>query len=523
MPPIDRRAVFKMMLGSMAAAGVAGCSKAAPAPTPFVLEETSIDAIQRAMADGSLTARGLCERYLARIASLNPALHALIETNPDALAIADALDAERRARGARGPLHGIPIVVKDNIETADRMQTTAGSRVLEGVPVTQDAFAIERLRAAGAILLGKGNLTEWAGGGGRNGYSTRGGQSVNPYDHQRTPLGSSSGSGIAVSANLATVALGTETLGSILGPSALLGVVGVRPTVGLISRTGVVPAALSMDSIGPMARSVRDAAHLLNALAAPDPQDSATRARPATVDYVKALEARLDGLRIGVVHESAVSPAANRLFERALAALKDLGAVLVDPVALPDVTEKRLGDHIEVMLTEFKEQLPRYFESRRPAAPVRTLADVIAANQRSGIQEPPLVLAQQKGTTAGEAYRVAFARVRQNARRDGIDGAMTTHRLDLFVSASMGPALTFADDERSDTPLPRGIFLTSGAGYPGVSLPMGDVDRLPVGLLFFGTAWSEAVLLRCAHAYEQATHHRRPPASIPTSAAVSSK
>jgi amidase len=510
MLPIGRRLFCRIALGSMAAVGAARCSKRARAP--FVLEETSIDAIQQAMDDGVLTARALCEQYLARITSLNPTLHAVIETNPDALAIAEALDRERRARGPRGRLHGIPMVVKDNIDTADRMQTTAGSSVFEGVPVVKDAFAIERLRAAGVVLLGKANLTEWAGGGGRNGYSARGGQTVNPYDTERTPLGSSSGSGVAVSANLATVAIGTETMGSILAPSSLLGVVGVKPTVGLISRTGVIPVALSMDSIGPMARTVRDAAHLLAVLAAPDPEDSVVPSRPLSADYVDALKPNLAELRIGVVREPAAATTIHALFERALTDLEKLGAQLVDPVALPDVSESRFGDHMEVMLTELKEQLPGYIASRRPGAAVRTLADVIDANRRGGIQQPPMELAQQKGTTAGEAYRRAFDHIRRNAREDGIDGAIRTHRVDAFVSPSIGPAWTFAEEEHLDVFLPRGIFLVSDAGYPAVTVPMGEVNNLPVGLLFFGAAWSESTLLRCAFAYEQKTHHRRPPA-----------
>jgi amidase len=477
----------------------------------FVLEETSIDVVQQAMTDGVLTARSLCEQYLQRVATLNPTLHALIETNPDALAIAEELDRERRTHGSRGLLHGIPLVVKDNIETADRMQTTAGSKTLEGVRASKDAFVIERLRAAGVILLGKANLTEWAGGGGRNGYSTRGGQTRNPYDPQRTPLGSSSGSGVTASANLAVAGLGTETMGSILAPSALLGVVGVKPTVGLVSRTGVVPVALSMDTVGPMTRNVTDAAHLLNVLAAPDPEDMATSTRPAQVDYIKALVPDLTGVRIGIAHESSGGEASRGLFERAIDDLRKLGAILVDGVTLPDVSESWFADHLEVMFTEFKAQLPLYLAARRSRATVRTLADVIEVSKRDGVDLPPLELAQQKGDISGAVYQRALAHIRQIARGDGIDAAVRAHRLDALVSPAMGPAWTFAEEEKLDVFLPRWMLLTSDAGYPAVTLPMGFVNGLPVGLLLFGTAWSEAVLLRCAYAYEQATHHRTPP------------
>ena len=381
---VDRRAFLRLSLGSVCVGVAADCSKPIAHPA-FVLEETSIDLVQHAMTDGVLTARSLCEHSLQRVAMLNPTLHALIETNPDALSVADDLDRERRERGPRGPLHGIPLVVKDNIETADRMQTTAGSKVLEGVPASRDAFVIERLRAAGVILLGKANLTEWAGGGGRNGYSTRGGQTLNPYDSQRTPLGSSSGSGVTASANLAVAGVGTETMGSILAPSALLGVVGVKPTIGLVSRTGVVPVALSMDTVGPMARNVVDAAHLLNVLATPDPDDVATSTRPAPVDYIKALVPDLRGIRIGIVRESSAGEASSAVFERAIDDLRKLGAILVDGVTLPDVSESWFAEHLEVMFTEFKAQLPQYLAARRPRATVRTLADVIEVSKRDGV------------------------------------------------------------------------------------------------------------------------------------------
>ena len=505
MPP-NRR---EFMLAALGALGVTVSCSTAPA-APFNLQEADIESAQRAMQAGSLTARSLCEQYLARIAAMNATLHAVLEVNPDASRIADALDRERRERGPRGVLHGIPILIKDNIETSDRMETTAGSRALVGVPVPGDAFAVAQLRAAGAVVLGKANLTEWAGAGGTNGYSTRGGQGVNPYDHTRTALGSSSGSGIAVCANLSMAALGTETFGSIAAPSALLGIVGVRPTVGLISRTGVVPVAWSMDSIGPMTRTVRDAAHVLTALARKDPADAATAAAPAAVDYARALTPTLDGLRIGVVREKSPEVVTS-LFEQSLAVLRTAGAVLVD-VDLPPIEDKIFADEMEVVLSEMKEQLPRYLSSRRPGAPIKTLTDVIDANRRNGSGAmAPLAEANSKGPTSGEAYRRAFARIRLNARDNGLDGASRTHALDAFVSSSIGPAWAIGDDSKTDPRTPRGMFLSSGAGYPTVTVPMGFVEALPVGLLFFGTAWTESTLLRCAFAYEQRTHHRRPP------------
>lgn len=508
---IDRREFLRSTCGSLAMGVAAACAGPRDALPVFSIEEATIDSTQKAMKDGSLTAVRLCEQYLERIASRNPTLHALIDVNPEALSIAAALDRERRERGPRGPLHGIPIVVKDNIETFDRMQTTAGSKVLEGIPSASDAFVIERLRAAGAVLLGKTNLTEWAGGGGRNGYSTRGGQTVNPYDPERTPLGSSSGSAVAVTSNLSIAGLGTETMGSILAPSAVLDVVGVKPTVGLVSRTGVVPVALSMDSVGPMSRTVTDAAYLLNVLAVADPTDALTRERPQSIDYVKALRPDLNGLRIGAVREESAPEGARELFERALSDLGKLGAAVVHAVELPSVTESWAADHMEVMLTELKAQLAEYLAWRRPRAPVRTLADVIEANKRDGVPQVPLETAQQKGTLSGEPYRRAFQRIRQLARQDGIDAAFHTHRLDVLVSPSMGPAWKPAEENERAGFIPRAMLLLSDAGYPGVNVPMGQVDGLPVGLLVFGMAWSEATLLRCAYAFEQATRHRRPP------------
>jgi amidase len=510
MASLNRRTFLELALLSVAAAPAIACTSPGRSARRFPLEETTIETIHEAVTTGVVTARQLCERYLQRIAAVNPTLHAVLETNAEALSIADALDRELRRTGPRGPLHGVPILIKDNIETAG-LQTTAGSPALQGSPVANDAFAVARLRAAGAVVLGKTNLTEWAGAGGRNGYSTLGGQSVNPYDHARTPLGSSSGSGIAVSANLATAALGTETMGSVLGPSALLGIVGVKPTVGRISRSGVVPAAHSMDTIGPMARTVRDAAHLMNVLAVADVEDDATSRAPAPVDYVKALSGDIRGLRVGIVDEPAGAADVKPLFARALNDVRRLGAVLVEGVSLPEATPELLQIDMDVTLTEFNEQLPAYLSTRRPQAPIHTLADVVTVNKRRGVEQPLVEEAARRGPTSELGHRRAFERIRRNAREDGLDRASRESAVDVFVSPSIGPAWTFAEELTLDIPFPRGIFLTACAGYPAVTVPMGSIRNLPVGLLFFGTAWSDATLLRLADAYEQATHHRKPP------------
>jgi amidase len=284
----------------------------------------------------------------------------------------------------------------------------------------------------------------------------------------------------------------------------------MKPTVGLISRSGVIPVALSMDSVGPMTRSVKDAAHLLNALAGPDPEDAATLSRPAAIDYVAALAPDLRDIRVGVVREPAASARTQALFESALADLRKVGASVIDPVSLPDLTESWLTDHMEVMLTELKAHLGEYLALRRPQAPVRTVAEILAANARDGIRQPPMEEAAQKGPLSGERYRSAFETIRGLAREDGIDRALTEHRLHVLVSPSIGPAWRFEDEAR-ETFLPRALVMTSDAGYPCITVPMGDVDGLPVGVMFFAGAWSEAMLLRCAFAFEQATHHRRPP------------
>ncbi len=372
---------------------------AEPVAVPsFAFDEVTLADLQKRMASGELTARGLAEAYLARIAALDrqgPELRSVIETNPEALAIADGLDAERRARGPRGPLHGVPVLVKDNVDTADRMTTTAGSLALEGSTPPRDAPVAARLREAGAMILGKANLSEWANFRSTrsvSGWSARGGQCRNPYALDRNPCGSSSGSGVAVSANLAPLAVGTETDGSIVCPSTNCGIVGIKPTVGLVSRAGIIPISHTQDTAGPMARTVADAAVLLTALAGVDAsRDPATAgAKGRSSDYAKALDADgLRGARIGVARNLAgFHPDTDRLFDEAVAELKRRGAVIVDPADVPNV--KELGDpELEVMLYEFKAGLEAYFASLGPKAPVKTLTDAIAFNEQNREREMP--------------------------------------------------------------------------------------------------------------------------------------
>ncbi len=416
--------------GAATLVGTGPASEAAPAGPvvvpPFEFDEASVADLQERMASGELTARRLAEACLARIAALDrqgPELRSVIETNPEALAIAEALDAERRAKGARGPLHGIPVLVKDNVDTADRMTTTAGSLALEGSTPPRDAHVAARLREAGAILLGKANMSEWANfrsSRSVSGWSARGGQCRNPYALDRNPCGSSSGSGVAVSASLVPLAVGTETDGSIVCPSTNCGIVGIKPTVGLVSRAGIIPISHTQDTAGPMARTVADAAALLTALAGVDPRDPATAAgKGRAADFTKALDPDgLRGARIGVARNLAgFHPDTDRLFEEALAEMKRRGAEIVDPADVPNV--KELGDpEFEVLLYEFKAGLEAYFASLGPKAPVKTLADVIAFNERNREREMPFfgqelfLKAQEKGPLSTPAYREALENVR---------------------------------------------------------------------------------------------------------------
>jgi amidase len=495
------------------------------AAEPFSFDEVSVAALQGEMQAGRLTSKAITEHYLQRIADLDhkgPSLHSIIETNPDAVSLADELDRERQQKGPRGPLHGIPVILKDNIDTADRMTTTAGSLALEGSIAPRDAGLAARLRVGGAVLLAKANMSEWANirsTHSTSGWSARGGQCRNPYALDRNPCGSSSGSAVAISANLGAVAVGTETDGSIVCPASTTGIVGIKPTVGLVSRAGVIPISHTQDTAGPLCRSVADAALLLSVMAGPDDRDPATsRAGQRARDFTKFLDpAALRGKRIGVARTKlfGYSDVTDRLGEAALEVLHREGAVVVDPADVPHV-----GDYddaeLDVLLYEFKADLAHYLEALGPRARVKTLEDVIAFNDKHREQEMPFfgqelfLQAQKKGPLTSPGYTKALLKCRRLSREMGIDAVMRKHRLDAVVAPTGNPAWP--------TDLVNGDHFTGGsstpaavAGYPSVSVPMGFAYGLPVNLSFFGGAWSEPTLIGIAYAYEQATKHRKPP------------
>jgi amidase len=525
---------------ALAAAGTAACRPAgketalpggAAAVEPFELEGLSIAELSAGMDSGRFTARSLTELYLERIDKIDkagPALNAVIEVNPEARAVAEALDAERKAGRNRGPLHGLPVLIKENIATSDRMETTAGSLALAGSVPPADAFCVRRLREAGAVLLGKTNLSEWANFRSTlstSGWSGRGGQTRNPYALDRNPCGSSSGSGVAAAAGLCFAAVGTETDGSVVCPATTNGIVGIKPTLGLISRTGIVPIAHSQDTAGPMARTVADAAALLSAMAGPDAEDAATRDARAPVrpDYTKFLDPDgLKGARIGVVRKLfGFHDKVDGLMGSRLEDLRKLGAVLVDPVEFENA-EDISGSEYEVLLYEFKAGLSAYLAWLGPSAPVRSLEEIIEFNERHRDREMPFfgqeifLQAAAKGPLTDKAYLDALAKNLRVTRTEGIDALMDKHRLDALVAPTGGPAWT--------TDLVNGDHYTGGgcstypavSGYPHITVPGGYVFGLPVGLSFFGRAWSEPTLIKLAYAFEQATGIRRPPEFRPT-------
>jgi amidase len=502
------------------------------------MHEFTVLELQNHMDTGELTAVDLTETYLARIEASDrsgPRLNAVLELNPDALAIADALDAERCERGPRGPLHGIPILLKGNIDTADRMQTTAGSLALAGSIAPQDAFIVQRLRQAGALILGKANLSEWANfrsSRSTSGWSSQGGLTRNPYALDRSGCGSSTGSGVAVAADLCVAAIGTETDGSITCPAAVNGIVGLKPTLGLLSRSGVIPIAHSQDTAGPMARSVTDAAILLGALAGEDVRDPATAVigqrsavsgqRSAFADYTQFLDKDgLRGARIGVARQFfGKHPKVDAVIEASLAAMRGLGAEVLDLAApLPD---DEIGEHeIEVLLYEFKADLDAYLAGLGPDAPVKSMAEVIAFNEAHADQVMPyfgqerMLQAQAKGPLTEETYLKALATSKRLAGVEGIDQALAAQHLDTIVAPTTGPAwlidLVNGDHYGGSCTTPAAV-----AGYPHITVPAGLVFGLPVGLSFFAGAWSEPTLLRLAYAFEQATQARRMPSFLPT-------
>src|SRR5665213_2500912 len=487
------------------------------------VEEKSIRELQQAMQSGATTSRALVEAYQKRIGAMDHDLRSVLELNPDALAIADALDTERKSKGARGPLHGIPILIKDNIATADKMQTTAGSLALVGARVPRDAFVAQRLRDAGAVILGKTNLSEWANfrsTHASSGWSGRGGQCRNPYALDRTPSGSSSGSAAAAAASLCAAAIGSETNGSIVSPAATCSLVGIKPTVGLVSRSAIIPISATQDTAGPIARTVTDAAIVLGAIAGADSRDKATTVSGAkrATDYTAGLEAgALKGARIGGPRKNyfGYSPVTDTIAQRALDLMRAQGAVIVDPVEIGKMGD--VGDaETEILLYEFKAGLNDYLAGLGSGEHPHTLKELIAYNVAHRDTEMPYFgqelfeQAQERGPLTDAKYLRALAKAKMNTRARGIDAVMDAHKLDALVAPTNGPAWLIdlvngdADSGGSSSP-------AAEAGYPSITVPAGYVFGLPVGISFFGRAWSEAKLIGIAYAYEQAANARHAP------------
>jgi amidase len=525
---MNRRDLLALAAAAAAAALLPSSARAADIPA-FEWEEAPIPKLRAALDSGKTTAVALAEAFLARIGAVDkagPAVNSVIELNPDALAIAAALDEERKTK-PRGPLHGLPVLVKDNLDSHDKMMTTAGSLAMLGSIPPQDSTVVKKLREAGAVLLGKTNLSEWAnfrGSRSTSGWSARGGLTKNPYVLDRNPSGSSSGSAVAVSANLCAAAIGTETDGSIISPSTVCGIVGLKPTVGLVSRAGIIPISASQDTAGPMARTVTDVAIVLGAIAGPDERDPATAASEGKShrDYTQFLDKDgLRGARIGVPRQMFRGGSlATPVYEAAIETLKKAGAILIDPVNIPSLS--RLGDaEFQVMLYEYKAGLNAYFAGLGEKASIRSLQDVIDFNNKHKDKEllyfgqEHMIRAQEKGPLTDKAYLDAREKCRKLTREEGIDAVMNEHKLDALVAPSGGPAGT-TDLLYGD----RGVGGSSSAaavsGYPNITVPAGNVHGLPVGFSFFGRAWSEPVILRLAYAFEQSTQARFAPRFLPT-------
>jgi amidase len=527
-------ATLSPLYPALGAAREMASSSAVPDLRPFELDEITIADLQDGMKSGKFTARSLVEKYSARIEEIDsnkdkngPAINSILEMNPDALSIAESLDQERKANKTRGPLHGIPVLIKDNIDTADRMMTTAGSLALLGSKPLQDSYVAQKLRAAGAVILGKTNLSEWANircSHSTSGWSGRGGLTRNPYALDRNPCGSSSGTGAGISANLCAVGIGTETDGSIVCPSSSNGLAGIKPTVGLVSRSGIIPISHSQDGAGPMCRTVRDAAILLGALTGVDPQDSATAASQGKsfTDYVQFCDPNgLRGARIGVARKYfGFNDAVDALMEQSLDAMKKQGATLVDPADI-ETFGKFDDTELLVFMYELKADLNAYLARLGPNAPVRTLKDIIDFNDRNRQKEMPyfgqdlFLKAEAKGPLTEKAYIDALEKNHQLARTEGIDALMAKYNLDAIVAPTGGPAWL--------TDLVNGDHVAGGssnaaavAGYPNINVTAGFISGLPVGISFFGRAWSEPVLIRLAFAFEQSTKARQAPRFLST-------
>ena len=524
----SRRVVLKAgaIGGVVAAVSWAGGGEVEAMQEPdvgdFELEEVAVGELHKMLEAGELTSRRITELYIGRIEALDPRVRSILEVNPDTLEIADELDSERRSGASRGPLHGIPIVVKDNLDTHDRMTTTAGSLALEGSIPLQDSSVVAGLREAGAVILGKANLSEWANfrsSRSSSGWSGRGGQCRNPYVTSRTPCGSSSGSGVATAASFCGAAIGTETNGSIICPSTINGLVGIKPTVGLVSRAGIIPISQSQDTAGPMARTVEDAAMVLGAITAVDTRDPATVGRPGGVpgDYTRYLDRDgLRGARLGInrsrfgFHEKV-----DRVMETAIQAMREAGAEIIDELELEVLPELQAAAY-EVMLYEFKAGMAAYLSTLGDGVQVRTLADIIAFNEGHRDREMPYFAqetfheAQAKGPLTDPAYVNALATSRRLARTEGIDRLMDEHRLDGVVSPSGGPAWTI-DLVNGDHYGGGSSTMAAVAGYPHITVPAGLLHGLPVGISIFGRAWSEGKLISIAYGLEQETQARRSP------------
>ena len=517
----------RQFIQTTAATTIAAIAHSVPLakPAAFDLEELTITDLQQGLQSGKYTSRELVEKYSDRITDIDkkgPGLYSVIEMNPDAERIAVALDRERKEKGPRSPLHGIPILLKDNIDTQDRMMTTAGSLALVGAKPQRDAFIAQRLREAGAVILGKTNLSEWANfrsTKSSSGWSGRGGQTKNPYVLERNPCGSSSGSGAAVAANLCAAAVGTETDGSVVCPSSANSLVGIKPTIGLVSRTGIIPIAHSQDTAGPMARTVSDAAILLAAMTGLDSRDEATNASrgKSATDYTQFLDKDgLRGIRLGVARKHfGFNERVDKLMNDLLAEMKKLGAVLVDPADIP-TTGKFDDSEFEVLLYEFKADLNAYLAGLGPQAPVRSLKDVIAFNENNSAREMPyfgqdiMIKAEAKGPLTSKPYLAALRKNHLLTRAQGIDAVMKKNRLDALVAPTGGPA--WPTDWVNGDHFTGGYSSASAvAGYPHITVPAGYVFGLPVGISFFGGAFSEPRLIKIAYAFEQATKVRRPP------------
>jgi amidase len=536
---LDRRrflgyATLGTAAAALASAGLANQTvdqtSSPPPPPPFELEEMSLAEMREGLHSGRFTSSSLTGKYLARIDAIDkrgPAINAIIELNPDAQSIAEELDREYKAKGPRGPLHGIPVLIKDNIDTADRMHTTAGSLALADSIALRDSTVARRLREAGAVILGKTNLSEWANfrsTHSTSGWSGRGGLTRNPYVLDRNACGSSSGTGAGIAASLAALGVGTETDGSVVCPSSASGLCGIKPTLGLISRAGIIPIAHSQDTAGPMARSVTDAAILLGVLAAADPRDPATAASKgkALTDYTKGLDpAALKGARIGVARKYfGFSDAVDRLMTESIEVIKGLGAVIVDPADM-ETTGKYDDTETEVLKYELKADLNKYLGGLAPNVKYRTLADLIKFNEENREREMPwfgqelFEQSQKLGPLTSEKYRKALKKNHRLSRTEGIDAVMGKHRLDAVIAPTGGPVWP--------TDLLNGDHFTGGystpsavAGYPHVTVTAGMVHGLPVGLSFFAGAWTEARLIGYAYAFEQATKARKAPRFLPT-------